>query len=272
MITLQKPRIAIYADLDSKAAPSPIDTEMHRVFSPAHFDYVHVDRHALMQPSFYKDLAMLIIPGISGEVSFYHDHIGPANAMIRSYVAQGGALFTQCAGSCYASYTTQYTPEWATPRKRESGLLKIFRGVAHGPVPGLGVDGGDSRFHRGLTSIRLNSELAPSGSIAVAYSSGPAFFAAANMARPVEVIARYADTADKTPAIISFGFGDGMVLMSGPVPHQGYTQVADLPQYRALRTLMDKLEPYEEQRRVFFDALMTRILTHTQKTGLSGPV
>lgn len=269
MIHSTRHRIAVYADRDSKASPSPIDQEMRRVFRAEDFVIEHVTRHDLLRPSLYRDLAFFVLPGISGEDSLYHLHVGPANDMIRDYVAGGGGLFTQCAGSNYTGDVTIFTPEWAQARRRDSGLLGIFNGIAHGPPPGLGVDGNDPRYHRGLTSTRITIQAGDmTRDIAVAYSSGPAFFAAANSTQNIAVHARYTDAPGRTPAIISFPYGKGFALLSGPVPHQGFSAVADTPDYAALNALMKKLQPFEADRAVFFDGLMRLLYTHVQKAGL----
>lgn len=257
-------RIAIYGDFLSKASPSPLDQEMRRSFPDALIE--RVDRNDIKKPSFYRDLFMFVLPGIEGESSLYHEHIGPSNPLIREYIENGGSFFGQCAGACYAAQQVHFTPEWAPHKQRLEGLLGLFNGRAHGPIPHLGVNGEDPRYYRGLTHARVVLELGDhSHSIPLVYTSGPTFIPHAG--QDMHVIGRYAD-GDNKPAIIRFDYGRGLVVLSGPVPQNGATPPIGTPQFATLDALFDVLRPYETQRIEFFDQLMRMFKNHAVKTGL----
>ncbi|MBU6235376.1 MAG: hypothetical protein KGQ41_05990 [Alphaproteobacteria bacterium] len=257
-------RVAIYADQSSKASPSPIDQELKRTFPDAIIE--RVDRHDIAKPSLYRDLLMFVLPGIQGETSLYHEHVGPSNHLIQHYIASGGRFFGQCAGACYAASNVRFTPEWAPAKRRDAGLLGLFNGVAHGPLPGLGVDGEDPRYYRGLTHANITLELADySHTLPLVYTSGPTFIPHAG--QRMNVIGRYAD-ADNKPAIISFDYGRGFVLLSGPVPQNGATPPTGIPQFATLDVLLELLAPFEDQRVALFDRLMRMMKHHSRMAGL----
>ncbi|NBX65434.1 MAG: hypothetical protein EBQ96_00335 [Proteobacteria bacterium] len=260
-------RVAIYADRLSKASPSPLDQEMRRSFPDPSIVIERVDQHDIKRASLYQDMLMFVLPGIEGESSVYHEHVGPSNALIRDYVAKGGRFFGQCAGACYAASAVRFTPEWAPMKQRDAGLLGLFNGMAHGPIPGLGVDGEDPRYYRGLTHANITLELGDyNHTIPLVYTSGPTFIP--NSGQPMNIIGRYMDGEDK-PAIISFDYGHGFVVLSGPVPQNGATPPTGIAQFQTLDALFDVIRPYEAQRMQFFDMLMRMFKNHARMKGLT---
>ncbi len=256
-------RVAIYADRYSKASPSPLDQEMRRSFPDPSIIIERVDHNDIKRPALYNDLLMFVLPGIEGESSLYHEHVGPSNQLIRNYVADGGRFFGQCAGACYAARAVRFTPEWAPMKQRDEGLLGLFNGLAHGPIPGLGVDGEDPRFYRGLTHANITLMQDDfSHSFPLVYTSGPTFIPDAGQS--MNIIGTYADGGDK-PAIISFDYGRGFVILSGPVPQNGSTPPIGIKQFETLDALFDKIRPYEAQRMAFFDQLMLQFKNHALK-------
>lgn len=263
MLHLPKKRIAIYADRHSKASPSPIDRELRRSFPQPSVAIEMVDQQDLRKDGFFgSDLMLFVIPGIEGETSFYPDHIGPIGHRVRNYVAEGGSIFAQCGGASFVPLKTLFTPEWAGHKQRTEGLLGLFNGVAHGPIPGLGVNGEDPAYYRGLTAANV---LIGGGDhqivFPMVYTSGPTFIP--NPGQAMTVHARYADAAGQPPAIVSFRYGHGFVLLSGPVPQNGYYPLSNLAHLASYDALMERVRPFEETRKWYFDHLMNHIRHHT---------
>ena len=130
--------------------------------------------------------------------------------LLREFVEGGGSFLGICAGAYYAANTMRW----------HGGMtdypLNLFDGDAIGPLPN--VSWGQS------TTIALNpghlANQRSEAALIVYYMDGPYF---AWQEHPkIETIATY-DVNDK-PAVISFTYGQGRVLLIGPHPEMGYDQ------------------------------------------------
>lgn len=142
--------------------------------------------------------------GFSAEYRYYAgDH-----SRVRDFVAGGGGFIGICAGAYYASNIMNWqggTSDYP---------LNLFAGRGVGPISGLGW--GDP------TSIELESEHEfnePFDPVLdMYYMSGPYFVM--DDSQHVDVLARYG--INDEPAVITFAYGDGTVLLLGPHPELGY--------------------------------------------------
>jgi len=269
MTNLSLPRFAIYSDWDSRASVGGLEQEIKRSLPKAQIEYV--SRIDILNPALYENLNAFLLPGIVGEESLYHDHVGPANDLIRAYIQRGGVFIGQCAGANYAARNVRFQPHWAPHKTRDEGLLALFNGIAFGPPEGLGVDGNDPRYFRGLTTARIVTDAIEFAmEFPVAYSSGPTFVP--NEGQDFRTHARYVDVPGQPPAVISFDYGRGLVILTGPVPQYSPRHAISIKD-AAAQMVVETLQAFEPERIRFFDSLMYMAVGHTRSTGfLNRPV
>ncbi|HEY8191543.1 MAG TPA: BPL-N domain-containing protein, partial [Alphaproteobacteria bacterium] len=122
---MRKNTIVLYADRASHASVTGLAAEFARALGPlaAMIDIVETDAAALRSGTAIDDRTLaFVLPGIVGENSLYHAHIGAeGNDAIRRYVQEGGVFMGLCAGAYYAAQSIEYAPEWAPPRGRNEG-------------------------------------------------------------------------------------------------------------------------------------------------------
>jgi biotin--protein ligase len=260
-----RPRFAIYADWNSNTSSAPLDQEIRRKFPNATIDMV-TSRADLLKPSLYANLDAFILPGIQGEESKYPDHISPANDLIRTYVRGGGSYIGICAGAYYAAHSIQYRPGWGPHKTEDTNLLSLFSGTAYGPPKGLHMRGDTSAHFNGLRVTTLNTDIMGSMiKVPIVYSSGPTFLP--GVAQQVTVHARYADADNHPPAIISFAYGRGLVLLTGPLPQYSGRPHSWLPEHQNLKPILDQLTVHEADRNRLFANLMRQVIAQSRRAG-----
>lgn len=141
--------------------------------------------------------------GFSAEYRYHAaDH-----QQVRDFVAAGGGFIGICAGAYYASDIMNWQGG------SSDYPLNLFAGRAAGPIRGLGWGN--------LTSIELESEHRINHGfdpvLDMYYMDGPYFIP--DESQPVEVLARYG--INDEPAVVSFEYGEGTVLLMGPHPELG---------------------------------------------------
>jgi biotin--protein ligase len=162
--------------------------------------------NALISSSWEKECRLLILPG-GRDRPYHRDLKGEGNRKIKRFVEQGGSYLGICAGAYYAAASVAF--DLGGPLEvNEARELSLFPGEAVGPLAPFCYN--DPSRER-LISL---------GEASVLYYGGPTFPNA-----PAEsVLYRY---PSGLPAILSFPFGRGLVLLSGPhveVPVQGGQQ------------------------------------------------
>ncbi|NLY38782.1 MAG: hypothetical protein GX044_05725 [Firmicutes bacterium] len=134
---------------------------------------------------------------------------------LRAFVDEGGLFIGTCAGAYYASDIMLWLDEG---EKLLDYPLKLFAGRAVGPHMRWGE-------HAVLT---LNPDLpvneAFDQTIMAHYFDGPYFIPSDE--QEVAVLAEY--ESHEAPAILSFDYGNGKVLLMGPHPELGYEPATGL--------------------------------------------
>lgn len=258
---MKKNTIVLYADRASRASVAGLAVEFTRALGPlaAIIDIVETDAAGLCNGTAIDDRTLaFVLPGIIGEESLYHAHLGPAgNEAVRSYVENGGVFMGLCAGAYYAAQSIEYTPEWASPRGRGEGILALFNGVARGPVPGTGIAGDTPGAYNGCTLAPV--VLDDGTQTALPYSCGPAFYTPDENA---EVFAHY-DVPGKPAAVFTEASGQGRIILSGILPQYGIPNGWRMPaKPKALDNLLSKIEPHEPARRRLWDRMVQVVTKH----------
>lgn len=268
-------RIAVYADQKSRVEFSHPDNssiirELRRVFG-AQMHLMLVNADAVRSGSlFLLKPDVFILPGIIGEKSLYHDHIGvEGNMYIRRFVESGGLFMGFCAGAYYASSRILYQPDWDAPRERVLNNLSLFNGIASGPVKNKGrktfetpVDDAEEIYHIDPVSVTICDGAMAGESFEMAYGLGPMFV---NAGDDVKVLARYAHVEGQPAAIIDMQIGAGHAILSGVLPQFGHE--SDPAEFangisKPLARLLTALYQHRDSRRAFWDGLMQRAASH----------
>ena len=259
---MKKNTIVLYADPASRASVAGLAAEFTRALGPLAgiIDIVDTDAAALRNGTAIDDRTLaFVLPGIVGEDSLYHAHLGAeGNEALRRYVQDGGVFMGLCAGAYYAATTIEYVPEWAPPRGRNSGILALFNGVARGPVPGTGIAGDTPGAYNGCTLAPVVL-LEDGERAALPYSCGPAFYTPGENA---EVLARY-DVPGQPVAAFSEASGKGRIILSGVLPQYGVPDCWRMPvNPKPLDHLLEKIKPHEAARRCLWDRMVEIVTRH----------
>lgn len=266
-------RLAIYADPRSRVEfstpeSSAIIREFKRVFGSSLAVQLVSSQGVQSGAAFDTDPHIFILPGIIGEKSYYHDHIGASgNRNIRSFVEKGGLFMGFCAGAYYASSRIIYEADWGERKERTVNNLSFFNGVASGPVKGVcratntnPRNDAEEMFHVDAVPVLICDSAMQGRRINLAYGLGPIFSMAANPGDDVDVIARYADVEGTPPAVIDLKFGKGRVMLSGVLPQFGQESdpSASNTLTGPLARLLGTLYANRHERREFWNLLMHR--------------
>lgn len=253
---MKKYNIVIYNDKASHASSSSLKEEFQRALGPlaAETEIIKASAEDILSgkvPLNNQTLAF-VLPGIVGENSLYHEHLGAkGNQIIRDYVEKDGGLFMGlCAGAYYAAEKIEYVPEWAPEKGRTTGILSLFNGLARGPVPSLGISSTTPSYN-GCTTAPVILDDGKKGCIA--YSCGPAFF---GVPADANILAYY-DTPDKPIAAFSARAGKGTLLLSGVLPQYGVPDGWKQPLHpHQIDRLIAQLKPHEQIRRHLWDQMV----------------
>lgn len=217
------PTILIYNDRESKTCTGELSKALDRDFKNKHVSIVETDRHHLVRNITELSPSIIILPEIKGEESFYNRHIPlKARKVIKSHVANGAMVVTQCAASYWIAQKIFYSPGQGE-RKFRSGQ-NVFNGVAmnsFGPVKGYWRPSNGKEDLGGCHIIPLIVKTKDGWQADKCwYGNGPAFYAPEGKTPPeVEVLARYSGADDAPIAALHARFGKGSFLVSGPLSH-----------------------------------------------------
>jgi len=252
---MKRHRIAIYSDQKSFASAGGLAHAFQKSLGEE-TEILSLTADELLNNNVLDEtISAFVLPGIVGEHSLYHSHIGErGNDIIRSYVDRGGVFMGLCAGAYYAASVIEYKPEWAPHRGHTRGLLTLFNGTARGPIPGLGLAATEPGAYNGCTTVPvlLYNGARPH----IAYSCGPAFYHPTDDA---EIFARY-DTNDAPVAAFSTRMGRGHVILSGILPQYGTPDGWQMPENpHPVDHLINRIQPFESGRRYLWNR-MTNII------------
>lgn len=149
----------------------------------------------------------LYMPG--GRPDIYEKYINDSgNQHIRELVGRGGAYIGICAGAYYAA-STMHFDEWTF-----EFYLKLFNGTAYGPLNPIVPWDEYTMTQLNMVADHPINEYEPPVE-EMLYYGGPAFYP--NQDQNMDIIATW-DAYCDDPAIISFQFGEGRVILIGSHP------------------------------------------------------
>jgi glutamine amidotransferase-like uncharacterized protein len=196
-----------------------------------------------------KDAALLIMPG--GADIYYVEHLTVrGNIYIKDYISAGGSYLGFCAGSYYAGSFI----EWDLGKKYEvkgERDLSLFPGIVRGPC----LKPYNYTTFRGAGSAEIKVTYKESVETLKVFYNGGGAFIDAHCYENVEIIATYtAEAARDLAAIITFKYGKGTVILSGPHPENGPELLDSKDKY--LHKIALELRPYEQQRMKLMRSLL----------------
>ena len=251
-------QIRIYRDKGTdpfclKALVSALQQELvHQTYS-----ITFADRQLLQTATWHEHTKLLIFPG-GRDIPYQEALQGSGNQQIVDFVQQGGSFLGICAGAYYASSHIEF--EKGSPLEViASRDLCFFPGCAVGPAYGPGTFGYQNQKGALIASLELGSETSASY-----YHGGCAFIGEENNPN-ISILARYADLANKPPAIVRCTVGQGQAVLCGVHPeysayHNHTSKHLPTPLFTALR----KIEP--ERRLVFTHLLRKLEVVHSHLT------
>lgn len=235
-------KIRIYSDLGVQRGSIDI---LHKELAP--WQALCITAQEIIETSWEEGTSLLIIPG-GADVPYHEALKGEGNRRIHDFIKKGGAFFGICAGAYYGCKEVEF--DLGMPLEvlgaRE---LCFFPGVAKGPAYGPGTFRYGSEYGARPSYISnsiLDCEFK-------AYFNGGCYFVDAHQFPEIEVISKYLDIPDQPAAIIKTKIGNGQVILSGVHIEMGLHTIPT-------RKIRNALEPYEPQRKAFFDQLI-KVLT-----------
>jgi biotin--protein ligase len=244
----QKPSIKIYSGkgVERRSFPALLnELEPWTVSSISCHDVIHTDWES------HTDL--FILPG-GRDIPYHEDLEGEGNQRIRKFVEEGGSFLGICAGAYYGCREVEFDRgmELEVVGLRE---LAFFPGTARGPAYGPGSFRYHSEFGAKAALISNNFEKTTLRS----YYNGGCFFVDAERYSHIHVISTYLEVETHPAAMIEIPIGKGKALLSGVHIEIGSSFPATLK-----KEMRHALQPFEIERRRFFQQLLHRLLNLSQ--------
>lgn len=215
--------------------------------------------------------ALLILPGIAGDISPYpHDLGDEAMENIVNFVANGGHVLGLCAGAAHLAHHVVFEPVTRASRNCENAV-HLFNGAAYGPVDDhVSTINGDSYNSIDLATLRFEDSDTNSRDIVIPYSNGLAFYP--DDGERLTIHARYADIPGQPAAIASKAYGQGKVVLCGVHPEISKADIETayntLPEAGKLAPVIDALAGHDNDRAALFETLVTALSdSHYHKGG-----
>ncbi len=168
-----------------------------------------VNANELLAGALSPDIDLLVMPGGASRYKAAKLN-GPANDLIRKYVADGGSYLGICAGAYMACETTY----WAKGQPFEiicHNQLNFFPGKAIGPIQDFGKGDNYNGTNARLVMLEINGKTVPS-----LYLGGCTFESQQHC--DYQILARFSELSEQPPAIISGSYGRGKWLLSSTHP------------------------------------------------------
>lgn len=215
--------ILIYNDSHSKTCSAELTRSLAKTFRNYAVGIVSTDRHNFDKNITELSPAIIIIPEIKGEESFYSRHISKQTQQhIKDHVKNGALLVSFCAGAYWMCEKITYNPPHGPTKIREGhDVFNAVSMMSYGPLPGHGRPSNNTEDFGGCLPIKIivNTVNGPKTET-VWYGNGPAFYPIKNkLPDHIEVIARYAHSEGTPIAACGFPSGNGGFILSGPLAH-----------------------------------------------------
>lgn len=220
------------------------------IYELSNWETSFISSKEIIQTCWEPYTSLLIIPG-GRDVPFHESLKGEGNHKIRKYVENGGSFLGVCAGAYYGCSAIEFDcgNELEVLGTRE---LAFFPGIARGPIYGPGSFRYHSEF--GAKAVMVSNYLEKE-QIKVYYNGG-CYFVDAERHPQVKLISRYLDIEECPAAIIEISIGKGKAILSGIHIEMG----TSYPLKSFKKAMIKTLEPYETQRKRFFQHILYRLL------------
>ena len=216
--------ILFYDDRASKTHSFEYQRAIKSSFPQGDFRIVKANRHEFTQSLNHHRPAIVILPEILGEESFYSRHISPeSQTALKDYVKNGGMLVTSCSSTYWMGESVVYhPPKGVTKIRNGAHVFNACSVKMFGPAPGLWKPSNGKPNMGGCRVIDIAVHTADGlVSEKVWYGNGPCILPYKGDSLPPHVtpIAYYKGIEDNPVAAASISYGKGTILMSGPLPH-----------------------------------------------------
>lgn len=165
----------------------------------------------LQNPDWIKTTDLLIMPG-GRSLPYYESLAQQGNKNIIDFVTKGGVYLGICAGAYYAARKTIFAEDRPEHYLLLPGALNFFEGEAIGPVFSEDKFAYASEAGAKIVDIDFQGDIYPS------YFNGGCTFS-----DNAAVIARFMENG--LPAILSFPYHQGRVVLSGIHPELDYRTI-----------------------------------------------
>ncbi len=203
-------------------------------------------------------IRLFVMPG--GADLYYCEKLdGAGNALIKTYVEQGGSYLGICAGAYYACAALDWGKD-TDQRIHGSRELGFYDGVAVGPLPDLIQDGDIEQSWRGAAPLHYNDGQT-SFDTCVLYEGGPVF-----QNGDGRILGSY---TDNRAAIIECHVGNGVAILSSP-----HIEMMTPPLYAHRNNsfdhdqmVSDALTPHQKTRQELWSAILNRLTLAQERQG-----
>jgi glutamine amidotransferase-like uncharacterized protein len=211
---------------------------------------------AVIQGDWVHQAVLFVMPG-GADLPYVKALTGKGNAVIKQYVADGGAYLGLCAGAYYASAQVQFDKGGPLQvlGKRE---LSFFPGVAIGPAVAPYDYATNSGARAALIQLRDKKQAVP------LYFNGGPYFAHATHFKKVQVFGWYVVPGSKPlPAMLLIRYGQGRVVLSGV--HFEYDPKRMNPADPNIAKLLPVLETSQNARQQLITSILEWLLIPDKK-------
>lgn len=218
--------ILIYDDAESMTSAGPLGARLAESFRLDPVAIVKADRHNFVKAIEELQPAIIILPEILGEQSFYNDHLTEhGKYAIRTAVSHGAMFIGFCAGAYFACSDIVYAPGWGNRKERkQDSTLGLFNATALGPLPAHGRPSNGKADLGGCVPVDVHTF--HEGGIrpeTVWYGNGPVFIPQDSfLPQNSEILATYIKTGLSELAALAackIPYGQGSVIACGVLPH-----------------------------------------------------
>jgi len=150
---------------------------------------------------------ILIMPG-GRATPYFEDLYLHGNQKIKNFVMKGGCYFGLCAGGYYGASRIIFEKDHRHEIITENAL-GLYKGIAEGPAYECGVFEYNSEAGAKVIEIMTHDNI-----VLPVYFNGGCWFEDIGANINIKILARYTNFHNK-PAIISFSYGKGSVILSG---------------------------------------------------------
>jgi glutamine amidotransferase-like uncharacterized protein len=176
----------------------------------------------------------LILPGVQDSQDSYRDVLDrKISKLIKKYIEKGDILLGLCAGAYLSTEEFFYSEIDKGTTKNVKPNLKLFEGIAFGPIQQYTPDKKDFKnpaLNNYIVKLDLTSQSDACEESVSCYSLGPYIDIPDKTLNTKEykVIARYKDVPQKPIAIVSRKIGRGKAIFSGVCPEISGKHMPDI--------------------------------------------